>query len=86
MTSALSVESAQRDLKNLLAQLRLGETVTLVGTGGTPLAVLISLRPTPMPISKLAEWNTRWDAVAEKIGRAWQSNQSALEILTEMRR
>jgi antitoxin (DNA-binding transcriptional repressor) of toxin-antitoxin stability system len=37
------VEIAEHNLRDLLERLRLGETITLVGTEGHPLALLVSL-------------------------------------------
>ena len=80
------IENAERDLKSLLAQLRLGQTVTLVGSEGTPEALLVSLKSAPAKPQPLSDWQARWDALTHKIGLAWKSDKSAVEILAEMRR
>ena len=80
------IDTAVDDLKRLLAQLRLGETITLVGASGVPEALLVSLKPTAdKPLSTPA-WETQWDALVDKVNQAWRGDQSALETLTEIRR
>ncbi len=89
MSGALSltmpVEAAERDLKHLLDQLDVGETITLTTAHGDPLAVLVSIKK-PTVSHSVANWDMRWDTLAHKVSQAWQSEKSALEILTEMRR
>ena len=80
------VETAERDLKHLLDQLHLGETITLVSSEGTPLAVVVSLKPAPLEVEPASDWEGRWDVLAQKVSRAWKSDKSAVEILMEMRR
>ena len=82
----LPVETAERDLQHLLEQLHLGETITLVNSEGTPLAVVVSLKPAPVEVEPASDWEARWDALAQKVSRAWKSDKSAVEILAEMRR
>lgn len=80
------VETAQRDLQHLLEQLHLGETITLVSSEGMPLAVVVSLKPAPVEVEPVSDWEARWDALTQKVSQAWKSDKSAVEILTEMRR
>ncbi len=82
----MPVETAERDLKQLLERLHLGETVTLVNSDGTPLACLVSLKPAPVEVQPVSDWEARWDTLARKVSQAWKSDRSAVEILTEMRR
>jgi hypothetical protein len=82
----LPVEAAERDLRHLLERLHLGETITLVNSEGTPLAVVVSLKPAHVKVEPASDWEARWDALAEEVGRAWKSEKSAVEILSEMRR
>ena len=86
MAMVISVERAGYNLKDLLERLRLGETVTLVGPDGVPLAILVSLRSAPAESKPVPDWEARWDALAEKVSQAWKSEKSATEILAEMRR
>ena len=86
MSVSIPVETAEQDLRSLLAQLRLGETITLVDSEGLPEALLVSLKAAPSPPQPLADWEARWDALARKVGQAWKSDKRALEILAEMRR
>ena len=86
MSTNVPIEAAERDLKSLLAQLRLGETITLVGSEGRPEALLISLKATATKPQPVPDWEAQWDALAQKISQAWKSDKSAVEILTEMRR
>jgi hypothetical protein len=86
MPVIVPIETAARDLKRLLEQLQLGETVTLVGSEGVPEALLVSLKPAPAELQSLSDWETRWDALTHKVSQAWKSEKSAVEILAEMRR
>ena len=81
------VETAEHDLQRLLEQLRLGETITLVSSEGTPLAIVVSLKPAPVAETPPAsDWEAQWEVLAEEVGRAWKSEKSAIETLSEMRR
>jgi hypothetical protein len=86
MPITLPIETAERDLRGLLEELTLGDTVTLVGSEGMPQAILVSLKPALHPNQTAADWDTRWDVLARRVSDAWQSEQSAVEILGEMRR
>ena len=54
----------------MVAQLNRGETVTLIGTEGVPVAMLVSLKPTPRENHEEADWDARWDALARQVSRA----------------
>ena len=86
MSITLPIERAEQDLRGLIAQLNRGETVTLIGTEGVPIALLVSLKPTPRVNHEEADWDARWDALARQVSRAWKSEKSAVESLIEMRR
>ena len=86
MTKTLSVDRAAQDLQTVLQQLHLGETVTLIGDEGAPEALLVSLRARRAERHTVADWDERWDELANRIGDAWESEKSAVELLTEMRR
>jgi hypothetical protein len=86
MTVTVPIENAERDLKSLLAQLRLGQTITLVGSEGVPEALLVSLKSAPAKPLSLSDWETRWDDLTHKISLSWKSDKSAVETLAEMRR
>ena len=86
MSVSVPVETAQNDLRTLLAQLKLGETITLVSSNGIPEALLVSLKAAPSQPQSSVDWEARWDTLAEKVSQAWKGNKSALTILTEMRR
>jgi len=86
MAEIVPTETAERDLRSLLKRLRLGETITLVGSEGVPEALLVSLKSPPPELQARSDWQTQWDALALKVSRAWNSKKSAVEILTEMRR
>lgn len=86
MPVTVPIETAERDLKSLLEQLQLGDTVTLVGSEGVPEALLVSLKSAPAKLRSLSNWEAQWDALTERVSRAWTSEKSAVEILAEMRR
>lgn len=88
MTS-ISIDSAGNTLKNLLTRTQLGETVTLLDDDGKPLALLVSLHQESASDSNAdanVEWDTQWDALAGQISDTWNSDQSAVDTLVEMRR
>ena len=85
MTIAVPIETAKQNLENLLERLRLGETITVVSSKGTPLAVMVSLKA-DVEVEPVADWEAQWGKLAEEVGRAWKSEKSAVEILSEMRR
>jgi hypothetical protein len=85
-TNALPIETAERDLRRLLEELDLGDTVTLIGSEGAPQALLASLRSALREAPAESVWEARWDALAQQVGEAWQSEKSAAEFLSEMRR
>lgn len=90
MQSVVKIESESLSLKELLATLLPGETLTLADNDGTPIAVLVSLQTTsqthtPAPQSHL-DWIRDWDGLSEQIEAAWQSEKTGLEELAEMRR
>ena len=86
MATIVPIEAVGHDLKHLLEYLHLGETITLVSSEGMPLAVIVSLQPAPAKVEPLSDWEDQWDALARKVSRAWKSDKSAVETLTEMRR
>jgi len=91
MLNQVLLETAERNLKGLLAELSLGETVTLADEEGTPLALLVSLKseaaPTqPVPEQSISEWRAQMESLAKEVDAAWIGEKSALEELEEMRR
>lgn len=89
MAAAISAETAGHELRGLLDRLHLGESLTLVDTSGRPVAVLISLRGDDEAAEEAMEWEAwkaEWDALAERIGKSWKSEKSAVQIVSEMRR
>jgi hypothetical protein len=86
MSITLPIETAEKDLRSLLEELNLGETVTLIGAEGVPRALLVSLKPALREVQEEADWDARWDALARQVSQAWNSDKSAVELLTEMRR
>lgn len=86
MSITVPIETAERELRNLLEQLRLGETATLVNSEGAPEALLVSLKSSADRLPPMPDWDRRWDALAQKVSQAWRGEKSASEILAEMRR
>ena len=85
MPTTITLDKAAQSLKELLEELTAGDTVTLVEDNGTPLAVLVSIGLTVPPPS-IPDWSQRWRKLAAEIGQAWKTEQSAMQILAEMRR
>lgn len=84
-TKILPIETAERDLKRVLCQLNLGETITITSSEGQPQALLVSLRSATQDNDTI-DWESRWDDLAQQVSNAWQSEKSAVEILSELRR
>ena len=70
MSITLIIETAEKDLRSLLEELNLGETVTLIGAEGVPRALLVSLKPALCEIPEEAGWDARWDALARQVRQA----------------
>ena len=85
MSVEVSVDSAKKNLEDILAKLSPGETATLIGPEGIPMAVLVPLRSSG-DVAVEIDWDAEWQALAHEIDSAWKSEKSALEILAEMRR
>ena len=86
MAVTIRIEAAEKNLKRLLEDLELGETVTLIGAEGAPRALLISLKTSIVEPQSMPDWDARLDVLARKVSQAWNSDRSAVEVLTEMRR
>ena len=87
MAMAVPVRTAELNLEDFLKQLHPGDTVTLLGAEGEPVAILVSLIPAPADqVRSLSEWQAEWETLAQEISRAWKGEQSAVETLSEMRR
>ena len=85
MSVKVSVDSAKKNLEGILAGLSPGETATLIGLKGNPLAVLVSLKSSEDAPTEI-DWDAEWQSLAREIDSSWKSKKSVLEILTEMRR
>ncbi|MGE0131290.1 MAG: hypothetical protein AB7U82_24680 [Blastocatellales bacterium] len=86
MSELISLDSAARDLRNILAELSLGETITLTDDEGTPMALLVSLNGAVEQRSSVSDWQQQWEALAQEISAASPGERSLLEDLAEMRR
>jgi antitoxin (DNA-binding transcriptional repressor) of toxin-antitoxin stability system len=86
MTQAVPIKNAECGLEELLKKLSLGETVTLTGDEGTPVALLVSLKSREIQRKDFSDWEARMDQLAQKVSRAWKDERSAVEVLSEMRR
>jgi len=87
MSLEVPIQVAKQNLDDLLEQIHLGETITLLGPQGEPEALIVSLRPThAVRIDSTADWLEQWEDLAHEVGRAWPSDKSAVEVIAEMRR
>ena len=86
LSRTVSIETAERDFHYWLEQLHLGETLTLVSAAGVPQAIVVSLQPASVEVEPVPDWETRWDALVQKVSRAWKSEKGAVETLAELRR
>jgi antitoxin (DNA-binding transcriptional repressor) of toxin-antitoxin stability system len=86
MSEALPIKMAESNLEELLKNLPLGESITLIGREGSPVALLISLKSGKIYKNRSDNWDTRMDTLAEKVSRAWKGERNVVEVLSEMRR
>lgn len=86
MLEAVSVKNAECNLEELLRRLPFGESITLTGPEGRPVALLVSLKPGKAVQMPVSNWDDRMDELAQKVSRAWKGEESAVEVLSEMRR
>jgi antitoxin (DNA-binding transcriptional repressor) of toxin-antitoxin stability system len=86
MTEAVSVKNAQCKLEELLLRLPFGESITLTGRDGRPVALLVSLKQGRSAQTPVSDWDARMDELAQKISRAWKGEKSGIDVLSEMRR
>ncbi|MGQ9552922.1 MAG: hypothetical protein ACUVWR_02295 [Anaerolineae bacterium] len=86
MSIEMPIKAAKDRLEDLLEELDLGETITLLGAEGTPLGLLVSLKATQTAVQSPTNWDACWDALSEEVSHAWKSEKGAVEILAEMRR
>jgi len=86
MSEALPIKNAECNLEELLKGLPFGESITLIGPEGCPVALLVSLKPRRIEQKPIPDWDARMEALAQKVSRAWKGEKSAVEVLSEMRR
>ena len=86
MSDVVLLENAARDLKGVLAQLALGETVKLADAQGKPVALLVSLNDAAQPSATNADWQKQWEALAQAVSAAIPDGPSLVDTLIEMRR
>lgn len=86
MSDFVLMENAERDLKGLLSQLSLGDTVTLADNDGKPLALLVSLQQAAAKKQALADWREQMEDLAKTVSASWNSDKTAVETVAEMRR
>jgi hypothetical protein len=86
MPEAMPIKSAECNLEKLLKGLSFGESITLTGPEGGPVALLVSLKPGKIVQKPAIDWDARMDELARKVSCAWKGEKSAVDILSEMRR
>jgi dihydrodipicolinate synthase/N-acetylneuraminate lyase len=63
-----------------------GKYHQLIARQPVVLQIKANLEPVSREPQEEADREARWDAQARRVSQAWQSEKSAVEILTEMRR
>jgi len=85
MSVEVSVDFAKTNLEAIIRELSPGETATLIGPEGKPMAVIVPLISSEKAADRF-DWDSEWQSLAKEIDSEWKSKKSALEILAEMRR
>jgi hypothetical protein len=81
----LSIDTIEKNLLKVLNNLQPGETLTLTGTDGAPLALLISLKiEDTEEVSK--KWLKEWNKLAKDVTSSWKDEKNSSEVLNEIRR
>ena len=87
MPDKVSIEEAEHNLRQLLSSLSEDERVTIIDEAGVPLGEVSApkgpLQDSPSGDEPLLK---RWESVAQRIGRAWDGQRSAVEQLRQDRR
>ena len=86
MSQAVPLKNAECNLEKLLKGLSLGESITLTGPEGGPVALLISLKPEKTAQKTDIDWDAQMDDLAQRVSRSWKGERSAVDVLSEMRR
>jgi len=86
MATEISIEALGSELRDLLDRMPSGESVTVIGTDGKPVARVTPLKPQQEEAVAAEDWLAEWDALAEEVGRAWKGDLSAVEAVAEQRR
>jgi hypothetical protein len=87
MSTTIRIEEAQGQLVKILMDTPGGESVTVVDASGVPMGVVVSLRFGARRAARgPREWTRRWDALTARVNAAWKSENSAVQLLSEMRR
>jgi len=86
MTEAVSIKNAECNLEELFNRLPFGESITLTGPEGSPVALLVSLKQEKTERMPISDWDAQMDELAQKVSRAWKGDKSAVEVLQETRR
>jgi len=86
MPTEISIDALGPQLRELLDRLPAGEPVTVLGTDGKPVAILYPVKPHQEPAMSDEEWFAEVEEMAKRISKAWKSEKTALEVLSEMRR
>jgi antitoxin (DNA-binding transcriptional repressor) of toxin-antitoxin stability system len=85
MPKTVSIDEAERNLRELLSSLTEGERITIVDEAGVPLGEVCTVsekRPEEAPGE---EFMDRWDELTRQIGEAWDGKRSAVEQLRKDR-
>ncbi len=62
------------------------ESTLPTGSKDTPQELRVSPKPILHETEAEADWKARWETLARQVSDAWQSANSAVEALSEMRR
>ena len=86
MATEISIDALGAELRDLLDRIPSGESVTVIGPDGTPVARLTPLKPQTGEAESDDDWLAEWDALAEEVGKTWNGGLSAVEAVAEQRR
>lgn len=85
MMEKVGIRELKARASELVRAVRENRAQYVITQRGEPVAILLPVDAVPPPPDPDEVW-ARLEAIREELGKGWQSEKSAVEILSEMRR